>query len=203
MENIGPSSQDSATPENFVGAAIEGPSSEGFYFYPTYGLDQEGVRASGGRGSPTPPYIYPNGASHNWTLDYNPDGNGGTGSILVTLDIHAVSLNLDAGHKQIGAHFNRFGMITTHIDGSGQTVYFDDLIHAIGTRPTLAIAKTAPAEVLLKWPTNNTGFTLESTLRLDAPNWQSLSNAVTTNGPYFNPSVGTANTSRFFRLHKR
>ena len=38
-------SQNSATPENFVGAAIEGPSAEGFYFYPTYGLDQEGVRA--------------------------------------------------------------------------------------------------------------------------------------------------------------
>src|SRR6266849_1402465 len=52
-------SQNSATPENFVGAAIEGPSSEGFYFYPTYGVDQEGVRASGGRGTPTPPYIYP------------------------------------------------------------------------------------------------------------------------------------------------
>src|SRR6185503_11607227 len=45
-------SQNSATPENFVGAAIEGPSSEGFYFYPTYGVDQEGVRADGGRGSP-------------------------------------------------------------------------------------------------------------------------------------------------------
>src|SRR5213594_2293059 len=39
-------SQDSATPENFVGAAIEGPSAEGFYLYPTYGVDQEGVRAS-------------------------------------------------------------------------------------------------------------------------------------------------------------
>src|SRR5437016_5872448 len=55
-------SQNSATPENFVGAAIEGPSSEGFYLYPTYGLDQEGVRVGGGRGTPAPPYIYPNGA---------------------------------------------------------------------------------------------------------------------------------------------
>ena len=57
-------SQNSATPENFVGAAIEGPSAEGFYLYPTYGLDQEGVRADGGRGTPTPPFIYPNGDSH-------------------------------------------------------------------------------------------------------------------------------------------
>ena len=167
-------SQNSATPENFVGAAIEGPSAEGFYFYPTYGLDQEGVRADGGRGTPTPPYIYPDGESHHWTLDYDPDGNGGTGSITVTLDGQAVTLNLDPGHKQIGAHFNRFGIITTHIDGSGQTVYFDDLTYAIGfAPPSLTIAKTAPAEVLLQWPTNYTGFMVESALSLDAASlWQ-------------------------------
>ena len=128
-------SQNSATPENFVGAAIEGPSAEGFYFYPTYGVDQEGVRASGGRGAPTPPYIYPDGESHLWTLDYDPSGSGGVGSIIVTLDGQAVTLNLDSGHKQIGAHFNRFGIITTHIDGSGQTVYFDDLTYAVGIIP--------------------------------------------------------------------
>jgi hypothetical protein len=132
-------SQNSATPENFVGAAVEGPSADGFYFYPTYGLDLEGVRANGGRGTPTPPYIYPNGASRNWALDYDPNGAGGAGSIIVTLDGQAVTLNLDAGHKQIGAHFNRFGIITTHIDGSGQTVFFDDLTYAIGVVPEPAV----------------------------------------------------------------
>jgi hypothetical protein len=128
-------SQNSATPENFVGAAIEGPSAEGFYLYPTYGLDQEGVRADGGRGTPTPPFIYPNGDSRQWTLDYDPAANGGRGSITVSLDGQAVTLNLDAGHKQIGGHFDRFGIITTHIDGSGQTVYFDDLTYTIGAVP--------------------------------------------------------------------
>lgn len=127
--------QNSATPENFVGAVIEGPSSEGHYFYPTYGVDQEGVRGSGGRGAPTPPFIYPNGDSRDWTLDYDPNGNGGTGSVTVSLDGQAVTLNLDVGHKAIGAHFNRFGIITTHIDGNGQTVYFDDLTYAIGIVP--------------------------------------------------------------------
>ena len=97
--------------------------------------------------------------SRHWTLDYDPDGNGGTGSITVTLDGQAVTLNLDPGHKQIGAHFNRFGIITTHIDGSGQTVYFDDLTYAIALAPpTLTIARTAPAEVLLQWPTYHTGL---------------------------------------------
>ncbi|MEX0642181.1 MAG: PEP-CTERM sorting domain-containing protein, partial [Pirellulales bacterium] len=52
------------------------------------------------------------------------------------------------GHKQIGAHFNRFGIITTHIDGSGQTVYFDDLSYAIGTVPEPSSA-TLTGSVLL------------------------------------------------------
>jgi len=136
-------------------------------------------------------------------LEYHPDGNGGTGSIIVTLDGQSVTLNLDAGHKEIGAHFNRFGMITTHIDGSGQTVYFDDLTYAIGTRPILTVTKTAPAEVLLQWPTNYTGFMVEGALSLHAPNlWQPITNGVTVNVAVFNVSVGTTNAAQFFRLHK-
>ncbi len=196
-------SQNSATPENFVGIAIEGPSAEGFYFYPTYGVDQEGLRANGGRGTPTPPYIYPNGDSRDWVLDYNPDGNGGTGSITVLLDGQAVTLNLDPGHKQIGAHFNRFGLITTHIDGSGQTVYFDDLTYAVGIRPTLTIAKIAPAQFRFQWPTNYTGFTLERLISLAPPNlWQPVTNAVSVSGAAYTVSISTTNATGFFRLHK-
>src|SRR5207248_11530049 len=32
--------QKSGTPENFLGVAIEGPSREGFLFYPIYGVDK-------------------------------------------------------------------------------------------------------------------------------------------------------------------
>jgi hypothetical protein len=28
-------------------------------------------------------------------------------------------------------HFNRFGMITTHVDGNGSKVYFDDLSYTV------------------------------------------------------------------------
>jgi hypothetical protein len=196
-------SQNSATPENFVGAAIEGPSAEGFYLYPTYGLDQEGERADGGRGTPTPPFIYPDGQSRHWGLDYHPDGNGGTGSITVTLSGQAVTLNLDSGHKQIGAQLNRFGIITTHIDGSGQTVYFDDLTYTIGTLPALAIAKTAPAEVLLQWPTSYPGFTLESALSLGTGSlWTPITNGITVSGEVYSVSVSTTSAAEYFRLHK-
>ena len=136
-------------------------------------------------------------------MDYQPDGNGGTGSITVTLDAQAVTLNLDAGHKQIGAHFNRFGIITTHIDGSGQTVYFDDLTYAIGTRPTLTIAKTEPAQAILQWPTNYMGFAVESLLSVGPPQlWRPVTNQITLNGALFNVSVSTTNAAQFFRLHK-
>jgi hypothetical protein len=197
-------SQNSATPENFVGIAVEGPSAEGFYFYPTYGLDQEGVRADGGRGSPTPPYIYPSGASRQWTLDYDPKGNSGKGSIIVALDGQAVTLNLDSGHKQIGAHFNRFGMITTHIDGSGQTVYFDDITYAIAIAPpSLIIAKTSPTEVMLEWPTNYVGFALESTLSLNVPIvWSSVTQEVSVSGDNFGVTINSVEAAQFFRLRK-
>jgi len=43
---------------------------------------------------------------------------------------------LRPGDKEDGAHFNRFGIITTHIDGNGQTVYFDDLTYTVGFVPS-------------------------------------------------------------------
>lgn len=197
-------SQNSATPENFVGAVIEGPSSEGFYFYPTYGLDQEGVRADGGRGSPRPPYIYPNGQSRQWTLDYDPNGNGGTGSITVSLDGQAVTLNLDAGHKQIGASFNRFGIVTTHIDGSGQTVYFDDIAYSVAVEPpTLSIVRTGDAQARLQWPAAYTGFEVQTTLDLQAPiSWELLQGDVTSDGTFFSVPINPSESAQFFRLRK-
>jgi hypothetical protein len=122
-----------STPEDFLGATIEGPSSEGFFFYPSYNTDVEGQGSGGNRGIVTPPYIYPNGASHDWTLDYNPAAAGGLGQIIVTLDGQQAIMNLKPGDKTtLGAHFNRFGLVTPQIDGNGQTVYFDDLTYTIG-----------------------------------------------------------------------
>ena len=38
-------------------------------------------------------------------------------------------LVLSDGHRKIGARFNRFGIITTWVDGNSQTIYFDDLTY--------------------------------------------------------------------------
>ena len=45
------------------------------------------------------------------------------------LDSETARLDLEPGQKTSGAHFNRFGLITTHHDGNGQRVYFDDLTY--------------------------------------------------------------------------
>ena len=75
------------------------------------------------------PYIYPNGASHDWTLEYSPAGAGGEGRITVTLDGERAVLALPHEHQARGAHFNRFGLISTHTDGNGQHLYLDDLTY--------------------------------------------------------------------------
>jgi len=117
-------SQQFGTPKNFLGAAVEGPSSEGFHFYPVYRNHGNGV--SSGMGA-NPPRIYPDGAAHDWTLEYDPAGANGNGRITVSLDGKTVSKDLAPGDKAAGAQFDRFGLVTPWIDGNGQHVYFDDL----------------------------------------------------------------------------
>jgi hypothetical protein len=125
-ESMRPSqAQSSGFPENFLGAAIEGPSRDGFLFYPAYGVDREGQTGNGSRDQGCP-HIYPDGVPHAWTLDYQPAGQG---TLTVGLGGKTVAIALSREHRAAGARFDRFGIITTHIDGNGQHVYFDDLTY--------------------------------------------------------------------------
>jgi hypothetical protein len=117
-------SQENGLPENFLGISTDGPSREGFFFAPVYrirGRERGHVRNA--------PHIYPDGTAHAWTLQYSPTASDGQGQITVTLDKRSVTLDLAKGHKAAGAVFNRFGLITTWVDGNGQTIYFDDLTY--------------------------------------------------------------------------
>jgi len=70
-------------------------------------------------------------------------------------------------------------------------------------RPRLTITRTAPAQAVLQWPTNYTGFTVQSALSLGAPSlWQQFTNPVTVNGALYSVSVSTSNAARFFRLRR-
>ncbi|MBI1784596.1 hypothetical protein HYR69_05575, partial [Candidatus Sumerlaeota bacterium] len=117
-------SQQFAAPRDLLGACVEGPSGEGFYFYPVF----RGHTAQPLTGYPeNPPHIYPDGATHDWTLQYDPAGAEGNGRISATLDGHETHYDLPAGMKASGAFFDRFGIVTPWVDGNGQEIYFDDL----------------------------------------------------------------------------
>ncbi len=117
-------SQDCGLPRNFLGIVVDGPSREGFYFAPAYRINGPG---HGHAINNHPPHIYPDGKAHDWSLGYSPTAADGKGRMILTLDGESVTLELKDGHKAAGACFNRFGLITTWIDGNGQHIYFDDL----------------------------------------------------------------------------
>ncbi|MEX2119730.1 MAG: hypothetical protein WD847_09060 [Pirellulales bacterium] len=124
-------SQSSGIPQNFLGVSIEGPSSEGFFFYPMYRF-QGG--ASGYADGPDRPRILPNGDAHDWTFAYSPGAAGRPGRVKVTLDGQSVSIDLPESAGEGGTTFDRFGLVTTWIDGNGQYVYFDDLVYTCRQR---------------------------------------------------------------------
>ena len=72
------------------------------------------------------------GKSHDWSLTYDPTAADGRGRMVVTLDGKSVSLDLGAGDRKTGARFDRFGLVTTWIDGNAQRMYFDDLTYTCG-----------------------------------------------------------------------
>jgi hypothetical protein len=119
-------SQASGWPRSFLGVAVEGPSREGFLFYPAYRVKGDGQGHAGGPGSP---HILPDGKAHDWSLAYDPTAAGRRGRVVVTLDGKSVRLDLGRGDRAAGARFDRFGLVTTWVDGNGQRVYFDDLTY--------------------------------------------------------------------------
>ncbi len=123
-------SQAEGLPESVLGFNIEGPSSEGFCFYPV-------CRAKGnGRSAPAreSPRLLPDGTSQDWSLEYDPEGAAGRGRIVLSLDGRSIGLDLAEGQKAPGTQFDRFGIVTTWIDGNAQDVYFDDLTYTVNQK---------------------------------------------------------------------
>ena len=123
-------SQKESIPSDYIGINIEGPSSEGFFFYPVYRMHGEASRALGANGNKSP-RIYPNGKPHQWTLFYDALSS----KITVTLDNQTCTLEIDPEHKKLGATFNRFGLCTPWIDGNSVTAFFDDLTYTYAPSP--------------------------------------------------------------------
>lgn len=116
--------QDDRVPESVLGVHIEGPSSDGFRFYPVFRAKGEHSSVPNVREFPP---ILPDGKCHDWTLDYVPGESHDDGRITVTLDGKAGTLDVTADAKQRGTTFDRFGIVTSWIDGNSQQVYWDDI----------------------------------------------------------------------------
>jgi hypothetical protein len=112
------------TPQDFLGMSIGGPSREGFMIYPSYRLHNTD-QASAYEGAP---YLHPDGKSHDFTFEWAPAADG-LRHDNVTLDGKPAKLTIPRDRVAVGAHFNRFGIISTHTDGNGQHLYFDDLTY--------------------------------------------------------------------------
>ena len=110
-------------PPAFLGVNIGGPTREGFMLAPTYRLDKKETGSADGG-----PHILPDGSCHDWSFDYLPEETGG-GQITATLDGQVARLKVPRERRLAGAHYNRFGLISTHTDGNGQHLYLDDLTY--------------------------------------------------------------------------
>lgn len=121
-------SQSQSVPRDYLGINIEGPSSEGFFFYPVYRTHGD-VAGAWSRQAGPPLRIYPDGKAHDWFLEYDPHALNGTGRITVGLDGQLCTLDLQPDAKASGAIFDRFGICTPWIDGNSVTVFFDDLTY--------------------------------------------------------------------------
>jgi hypothetical protein len=115
------------SPHNFLAVMIEGPSRIGHYFRPAYRIvTGQGREASDG------PMIRPDGAVHEWALHYSPADGGGNGRIEILLDGTRRSLDLEPGHRRLGASFDRFGLFNIQSGGQHVLIFLDDLSYTAG-----------------------------------------------------------------------
>ncbi len=121
-------SQSDSLPESVIGIHIEGPSRDGFRFYPVLRVKEGGSQF--GRVSDFP-LIHPDGRSHDWAMEYDPQGAGGKGRITVSLDRRSNTFDLSPGDKSRGTTFDRFGIVSSWIDGNSQEVYWDDVSYTV------------------------------------------------------------------------
>ncbi len=117
-------SQSHGTPRDFFGFAVEGPSGEGFYVYPT-------CRSDGDEAGVAPyaeaPRIYPDAVTHDFCFHFDP----ASGDVTLSLDEAKMTWRVPQEVIARGATFDRLGFVSPWIDGNGQRIYLDDLKYTV------------------------------------------------------------------------
>ncbi|MEQ1859769.1 MAG: hypothetical protein ABMA13_07535 [Chthoniobacteraceae bacterium] len=105
---------------NFFGIHVGGPTRIGHYFIPAF------TTASGSTGKVDKGPVLTPGKLFDWSLIYDPAGNG---ELRVTLGTESVTLALKPGQKKQGASLDRFGLFTSTSGGQMVKIYLDDLTY--------------------------------------------------------------------------
>jgi hypothetical protein len=114
---------------SFVGVHVGGPTRVGHYFIPRL------ATATGSTGKVEHGPVLRPGKDFEWSLVYDPTGNGGNGEIRVTLGSESVTLPLKPGQKAQGAMLDRFGLFTSTIGGQMVKIYLDDVTYSVAKAP--------------------------------------------------------------------
>ena len=115
-----------STPD-FLGIHIGGPTRVGHYFLPHL------ITSAGHLHKPVATETKPAGPvmkqkkTYDWSFVYDPQGNGGNGTLQATLGDESVTHNLEPGVKSEGATFDRFGLLVVPEGGHHVKIYLDDL----------------------------------------------------------------------------
>ena len=115
-------------PANTLGIEITGTTSTGPRFR---GFAASSDPKAAHRQRDTATLIAPDGASHAWKIDYQPDAEGGRGRLSVWLDGHEDTFVLPPELRKAGAAFDRFGLFVHEGGGRSSRIYLDDLTYTI------------------------------------------------------------------------
>ncbi|MBS0265944.1 MAG: hypothetical protein JSS02_28695, partial [Planctomycetes bacterium] len=121
-------SQSQSVPASVLGIHVEGPSRDGFRFYPVLRSCTETTRIAPLSQFPT---ILPDGTAHDWALRYEPGSASQPYRIQVKLDGASQVFEFAADASFAQTEFDRFGIVTSWIDGNSQQVYWDDITYTV------------------------------------------------------------------------
>ena len=89
--------------------------------------------------------------------------------------------------------------LAAHINGTSNSYRVDNIV--MQPIPSLAL-RIAGANVILSWPTNTLGFSLQTTTNLSPASWAAVTNTPVTVGSNYSIAFSATRQIQFFRLKK-
>jgi hypothetical protein len=136
-------------------------------------------------------YYYPNGSAPQWGTSGDLTGD--------PLFVGQGNFRLQAGSPAIGNGIQLNSIFVTDADGNIRGAEWDIGAYQCIIRPVLNIVQVG-TNVLLSWPTNHSGYTLESALNLNTPAWTSVAATPVIIGNQFIVTNAPVATNTFYRL---